>query len=100
MRILSTKAERRATVLYELEAGRISVEEAKATLGIERQQLARLRSRLRGLGPLGLNHGNLGRQPWHALGNGLCKQVVTLSQDSRYFGMKFHQFQQTLAERH
>lgn len=95
---MTSEAEHRATVLMELEAGRIPLEAALETLGCSRRHLNRLRAKVLAEGPAGLNHGNLGRVPWHALGDQLRHRVVELYRQKRYFGMNFHQFTEMIAE--
>ena len=96
---MSTKAEHRATVLMELETGHISLEAALASLECCERHLRRLRAVLLAKGPLGLNHGNLGRLPWHALDHSTRDRAVSLYREPRYFGTNFHQFTEWLAER-
>ena len=87
-------------VLTELEAGRIAPEAAVTNLGLGPRQLRRLRKRFLAGGPVTLNHGNLGRQPWHAVDQKTKDLVVSIYLQPEYLGMNFHQFTEFLAERH
>ena len=96
---MTEKAEHRAMVLMELESRRISPEAALADLACTPRHLRRLRERFRGGGAVALNHGNLGRVPWHAVDAGLLEKVVALAREERYAGTNFHQYTEFLAER-
>lgn len=82
----------------ELEAGRISAEEALEALQCGERHLRRLRARILERGPVALNHGNMGRTPWHALGADLRDRVIAMYREDRFWGMNFHQFTEMIGE--
>jgi transposase len=95
---MTEQAYDRAGVLLELEGGRLSVAEAASALEVSERWIRALRRRLRRRGVTGLNHGNVGRTPWHAYPDEVKDHIVALAKDPRYEGMNQHQFTEYLAE--
>ena len=95
---LTTSEQRRLTVLNQVEAGRLSKEEAAELLGITERQIRRLRTAFRRRGVGALVHGNRGRRPINAVDPDLVSRVVELA-TTTYAGFNQHHLAEMLAER-
>ena len=95
---MTEQAHIRAGILLEVEAGRLAPSEAAAALKISERYLRMLRGKLKHGGPTALNHGNVGRVPWHAFGAELKDHIVSLALSPRYEEMNQHQFTEYLAK--
>ena len=90
---MNRKEQRRLVVLNQVEVGRMTGREAEV-LGLSLRHVRRLLAAYRKEGAAALAHGNRGRKPANALGDGLKRQVVGLAQSTyaraesnRNFGM-------------
>jgi transposase len=77
---------------------RMTAEEAAGLLGLSFRHVRRLLRAYRNEGAQVLAHGNRGRKPANALGDGLKRQVVGLAQ-STYAGCNTQHLSELLAER-
>ena len=80
---LSSKAELRARVVQQLEAGELGDEEACELLGVKPRTVRWLRLRYRQEGVRGLVHGNTGRRPANALPQELHQEIVDFAKEPR-----------------
>src|ERR1700737_3953499 len=94
---LGTKEQKRATVLNQVLAGSLRLDEAAASLGLSPRQLKRLKSRYRQRGPAALLHGNCGRVPWQAVAPEQQAQIRALAQ-GRYLGFNHQHLTEMLRE--
>jgi len=95
---LNRREQRRLVVLNRVEAGRMVGREAAQGLGLCIRQVRRLMAAYRKEGAAALAHGNRGRKPHHALGEGVRRQVLELAQ-STYAGCNTQHLSELLAER-
>ncbi len=95
---LRREEERRARVLNELDAGRISRALAGELLGVSERQVYRLLKDYRSEGPAGLVHGNRGRAPAHRIADETRQEVRTLARGA-YAGTNTTHLAELLAER-
>jgi transposase len=94
---LGTKEQKRATVLNQVLAGSLKLDEGAAVLGLSIRQLKRLKSRYRQRGPAALLHGNRGRVPWQAVPPEQQARILALAQD-RYRGFNHQHLSEMLQE--
>jgi transposase len=94
---LGTKEQKRATVLNQVLAGSLKLDEGAAVLGLSVRQLKRLKSRYRHRGPAALLHGNRGRAPWQAVRLEQQARILALAQD-RYRGFNHQHLTEMLQE--
>ena len=89
--------QRRAIVLAQLLAGRISTEEAAASLGRSVRTVERWRPAFRQKGAAALIHGNTGRAPSNALAEEVREAVVEFAR-VKYAGFNFEHLAEMLEE--
>jgi transposase len=95
---LSKKEQNRLLVLNQVEAGRISGQQAAEVMGISLRHARRLMAAYRKEGAAALAHGNRGRKPKHALSDQLKRKVLELAK-STYDGCNHQHFTELLEER-
>jgi len=95
---LNEKEQKRVMVIGEVAGGRVRGKEGAEILGISLRQLRRLMASYRKGGVAGLVHGNRGRKPVNAIGEGTRQQVVALA-GSRYAGFNQQHYTELLWER-
>ena len=95
---LSAREQRRARILNEHLAGRLTVAQVAGLLGVSERHVSRMLARYRRDGPAALAHGNRGRRPWHALPEGLAERVVELVR-TKYPDANHSHLTELLAER-
>ena len=95
---LGPREQRRARLLNEHLAGRLTVAQVAGLLGVSERQVFRLLARYRRAGPAALVHGDRGRRPWHALPEDLAERVVELVR-TRYEDANHSHLAELLAER-
>jgi transposase len=95
---LNKKEQTRLMVLNLVGTARMTAEEAAGLLGLSLRHVRRLLRAYRNEGAQVLAHGNRGRKPANALGDGLKRQVVGLAQ-STYAGCNTQHLSELLAER-
>jgi len=95
---LSKKEQNRLLVLNQVEAGRISGQQAAEVMGISLRHARRLMAAYRKEGTAALAHGNRGRKPKHALSDQLKRKVLELAK-STYDGCNHQHFTELLEER-
>ena len=93
---MTKRDQARLRALTELEAGRLSREEASSVLGVSERQMWRLLGAFRRQGAAGLVHGNRGRRPLHACRPELGDRVAELARTT-YAGFNQHHFAEKLA---
>ncbi len=76
--------QKRSQVLARLFAGKVTMEEAAASLGLSQRSVRRLRARFEEHGPPALAHGNTGRRPANAVDPDLARRVVAFAKASAY----------------
>jgi transposase len=86
------------TVVHEVAQGQCTAPAAAVVLGLSVRQVRRLVAAYRQAGAAALRHGNLGRQPAHALTAAVRQQVVRLAQTT-YQGCNYQPVSELLAER-
>jgi transposase len=94
---LGAEGQRRARVLNDVLAGRLTSGEAATVLGLSERQVKRLKAAYRRAGPAALVHGNTGRAPWHALPAAVRARVVELAR-GKYAGFNHRHLAEKLAE--
>lgn len=77
--ILTVREQKRLRVITELDAGRVSAQEAADVLGLSSRQVWRLVAAFRKEGAAGLAHGNRGREPVNKTPRRICEQVQALA---------------------
>ena len=85
-------------VLNRVERGEVTGREAAELMGLCVRQVRRLLAAYRKEGVAAIAHGNGGRRPVHAVGEGLCKLVVEMA-NGPYVGCNHHHLTELLAER-
>ena len=95
---MNQKEQQRVMVLNRVERGEITGREAASLMGLCVRQVRRLLAAYRKEGIAAIAHGNRGRRPVHALGEGVRKLVVELAQ-GRYRGCNHHHLTELLRER-
>ena len=95
---LNREEQRRLVVLNKVETGRMIGREASEVLDLSLRHVRRLLAAYREEGAAALAHGNRGRKPHHALGDGLRKRVSELAA-STYAGCNNQHLTELLAER-
>lgn len=95
---LSKKEQNRLLVLNQVEAGRISGQQAAEVMGISLRHARRLMAAYRKEGAAALAHGNRGRKPKHVLSDQLKRKVLELAK-STYDGCNHQHFTELLEER-
>ena len=95
---LGPREQRRARLLDEHLAGRLTVAQVAGLLDVSERRVFRLLARYRRAGPAALVHGDRGRRPWHALPEDLAERVVELVR-TRYEGANHSHLAELLAER-
>jgi len=79
---LNRKEQRRLVVLNRVEAGMMVSREAAQGLGLCLRHVRRFLAAYRKEGAQALAHGNRGRKPQNALGEGVRRQVLELAQST------------------
>lgn len=79
--------------------GRCTVRAAAELVQLSERQVLRLKKGFREQGPSALAHGNRGRQPKHALGEDLRREVIELA-TSLYYDYNHTHLREMLAEEH
>jgi transposase len=95
---VSKKEQKRAMVIGEVEKGEVGGREAAAVLGISVRHLRRIMATYREEGVAALAHGNRGRKPANAIGEGMRRHMVELAA-STYSGFNQQHFTELLGER-
>ena len=95
---LNRKEQVRLVVLNQVEGGEMIGREASRVLGLSLRHVRRLLAAYREEGAAALAHGNRGRRPHNALGEGLRRQVAELA-GSTYAGCNNQHLSELLAER-
>ncbi len=94
---LNEGEQRRLLVLNEVNRGRLTAWRAGELLGLSERQVRRILAAYREEGAAALAHGNRGRKPPNALGEGLREQVVELAR-TKYAGFNQLHMAEMLAE--
>ncbi len=93
---MSERQWKRWDVVARLNAGKLTVTEAAAMVGVSARQLRRLRQRIRVAGKAALRHGNRGRAPANKVAAATQARVVELRQ-TKYAGFNDCHFAEKLA---
>jgi len=96
---LTVKEQKRLRVLVEVEAGRLSGQEAGEVLGVSLRQVWRLLAAFREKGAAGLTHGNRGREPVNKMASATRERIVALAQE-RYTDYNDSHFAEKLEQEH
>jgi len=94
---LNRKEQRRLIVLNQVEMGNMSAGKAAELLDLSLRRLRRVLAAYRKEGAAALAHGNRGRKPHNALGEGLKRRVLALAR-STYAGCNNQHFTELLDE--
>jgi transposase len=96
--MLNRKEQKRLVVLNQVETGKLMVREAAKVLGLSPRHVRRILAAYREEGAQALAHGNQGRKPHNALGDGMKGQVLGLAQTT-YAGCNHQHYTELLRER-
>lgn len=96
---LTGKEQKRLYVLNEVEAGRITNQQASKMLGISERQVYRLKASYRAEGARALAHGNRGRASPRRIPEGVRERVVALVRMT-YRDFNDHHLTELLSEKH
>lgn len=96
---LNKKQIRKAEILKQLSAGRISKQDAKRLLGISLRQVNRIFRDFEEKGLPSLIHGNAGRTPANKTSFPVCQSILSLAgEDGKYHGLNTCHLQDILLE--
>ncbi len=95
---MNQREQQRVMVLNRVERGEVTGREAAELMGLCMRQVRRLLAAYRKEGVAAIAHGNRGRRPVHAVGEGMCKLVVEMA-NGPYVGCNHHHLTELLAER-
>jgi len=83
---MSEREWKRADAMARLGAGKLTMREVAMALGLSVRQVRRLRRRVEGAGPAGLQHGNRGRVPSNKLAAADRARLVALRRTTYHHG--------------
>jgi transposase len=95
---VNSRDQQRQAVLEEVIQGHIAVTDACPLLGLSERQVRRLLAAYRERGAAALGHGNRGRKPAHAFGDGLRQRIAELA-TTTYAGCSRQELSAILRER-
>jgi transposase len=98
--ILTPEEQQRSTILTQLSAGLLSMEQAAVILGLSVRQIWRLRARYLVGGAATLAHGNRGRPSPRRIDDALRRRVVELAESDGYRGAGDSHLTELLADHH
>jgi transposase len=84
--VMSQRQLQRWHVMGLVEAGKITLKEAREKIGVSYRQAKRMRKAVRVRGPKGVIHGNTGRAPSNKIADTLRQRVLSLSRE-RYWDL-------------
>ena len=96
--VMSSKELQRVRVMERVIGGALTLVEASEYLGLSYRHSKRLKDMYRKSGPVGLVHGNRGRQPANSLDQSVKDQIQDLSQ-GKYADSNDSHFTEMLSER-
>jgi transposase len=94
---LNRKEQHRLIVLNEVNTGKLTTQQAAGLMELSTRHTKRLLAEYRKEGASALAHGNRFRQPYNAIGQTICQQVLELAA-SKYSGFNQQHFTEKLAE--
>lgn len=97
--ILTVKEQKRLRMIVELDAGRVTGQEAAEVLGLSVRQVWRLLAAFRKEGAAGLMHGNRGREPANKIQRGTRERIQELAR-GRYRDYNDTHFTEELEKQH
>ena len=85
---MSESEQRRLEVIQRFREGKLTRSQAASLLGLSVRQVYRLRAKLQSEGPLGLVHGNVGREPPNKTPKEVARRIKDLA-EKKYFDVNF-----------